>query len=251
MIFGPWKKSELYFNAGTGYHSNRQRQSRDDHAGIPGSTGESVDPVTPLARAKGAEVGFRTVAIPRVQTTLTLWRLDLASELIFAGDAGSTEASRPSEQCGSSGRTTCGCHPFSQWTRTWHGPTLSSPTAIQVGSCIPGAVQVVSSLGLSADTARRALGSVRLRYFGPRPLIEDNSIRSKATKSLVNGQVGYHLTPRWHLVVDVFNLFNAPASDIDYFYTSRLPGEIVAGVDDIHSHPTLPRTVRLVLRVQF
>ena len=68
---------------------------------------------------------------------------------------------------------------------------------------------------------------------------------------LVNGQIGYHLTPRVHVVMDVFNVLNSRASDIDYFYASRLPGEPLGGVDDIHAHPTLPRTARLVLRIQF
>jgi len=44
---------------------------------------------------------------------------------------------------------------------------------------------------------------------------------------------------------------NANASDIDYLYTSRLPGEPLTGVEDIHSHPTLPRTARLNLIVGF
>jgi hypothetical protein len=34
-------------------------------------------------------------------------------------------------------------------------------------------------------------------------------------------------------------------SDIDYFYTSRLPGEPAGGVDDIHTHPAEPREFRL------
>ena len=53
------------------------------------------------------------------------------------------------------------------------------------------------------------------------------------------------------LALDVFNLFDAEDSDIDYFYTSRLPGEPADGVDDIHFHPTLPRTARLNLIVGF
>jgi hypothetical protein len=43
----------------------------------------------------------------------------------------------------------------------------------------------------------------------------------------------------------VFNLFDAKESDSDYYYTSRLPGEPPNGVNDIHLHPTLPRTARL------
>jgi hypothetical protein len=75
-------------------------------------------------------------------------------------------------------------------------------------------------------------------------------VRSKST-SLVNAQVGYRLTEKVHLVLDVFNLFNTKASDIDYFYTSRLLGEPDEGIDDIHTHPTLPRSVRAVVRVRF
>ena len=32
------------------------------------------------------------------------------------------------------------------------------------------------------------------------------------------------------MVVDVFNLFNAKDSDIDYYYASRLPGEPAGGI---------------------
>jgi hypothetical protein len=52
-------------------------------------------------------------------------------------------------------------------------------------------------------------------------------------------------------VLDIFNLFDADDSDIDYFYESRLPGEPPGGVTDIHLHPTLPRTARVGLRVAF
>jgi hypothetical protein len=106
------------------------------------------------------------------------------------------------------------------------------------GPFIPGAAQVIASAGLTAETKRRAFGSIRLRYFGPRPLVEDDGVRSRST-SVINGQLGYHLSPELHVVVDVFNLLNTKASDIDYFYTSRLPGEPAGGIDDVHTHPTL------------
>jgi hypothetical protein len=247
VVLGPWTNTEFYVNTGTGYHSNDARGvtiTRDP------STGELAEPVTPLVRAKGAEVGFRTVAIPRVQTTVALWRLDLASELLFAGDAGTTEASRPSERYGlewtnyvrlSSVLTTDADLAWSRARFTSDDPA---------GNLIPGSARVVASLGLAADTMRSPFGSVRLRYIGPRPLIEDNSVRSAST-SLINAQVGYHLSSQIHVVLDAFNLLNAADSDIDYFYASRLPGEPLEGVNDIHTHPTLPRSIRVVLRLQF
>lgn len=108
----------------------------------------------------------------------------------------------------------------------------------------------VVSAGATIDTLHNAFGSVRWRYFGPRALLEDDSVRSKAT-SLVNLTAGYTLTGSVRVALDVFNLFDAKHSDIDYFYTSRLRGEPADGVDDIHTHPALPRSVRVSLRFGF
>ena len=55
----------------------------------------------------------------------------------------------------------------------------------------------------------------------------------------------YKLSKNVKLIVDVFNLFDAKDSDIDYYDTSRLPDEPPGGINDIHFHPTLPRTARI------
>ena len=47
------------------------------------------------------------------------------------------------------------------------------------------------------------------------------------------------------------NLFDAKVADIDYFYASRLPGEPEEGFEDIHTHPALPRSVRIGLEISF
>jgi hypothetical protein len=51
--------------------------------------------------------------------------------------------------------------------------------------------------------------------------------------------------------LDVLNLFNSKDHDIDYFYVSRLPGEPIDGVADVHFHPVEPRTLRATLQVKF
>lgn len=93
-------------------------------------------------------------------------------------------------------------------------------------------------------------GQLQLRHFGPRPLIEDDSVRSNAT-TLVCLRLGYRINRGVKLAVGVFNLFDKRASDIDHFYASRLPGEPAQGVDDIHSHPVEPRRARLTLTADF
>lgn len=69
--------------------------------------------------------------------------------------------------------------------------------------------------------------------------------------TIVDGQVGYGFTPRLRLRLDVFNIFNAQTNDISYFYASRLPGEPASGVDDLHFHPSEPRSFRLTLSYRF
>ena len=98
-----------------------------------------------------------------------------------------------------------------------------------------------------------------MRYFGPRPLIEDGSANSRSTL-LWNMRAGYRVDRRTKLNFDVLNLFNRQASDIDYFYCSRLRSDPVGavcrdstlgGVDDIHFHPVEPRSLRMTLVANF
>jgi hypothetical protein len=246
-VFGPWHLTEFYVNGGYGYHSNDARGATISQDPL---TGDDAFRVTPLVRAKGAEVGFRTIRVPRTQITASLWRLDLASELVFVGDAGTTEAGRPSHRHGLELTSYSRITPWlvADADIAWSHARFTDDDP--AGALIPGALQRVISAGLSVESQQRWSGSVRLRHFGPRPLIEDGSVQSRST-SLVNGQVSYALSSRLRAVVDIFNVFNASVSDIDYYYVSRLPGEPPDGVADIHSHPALPRAVRAGMRVTF
>ena len=94
---GPWAGTEFYVNAGIGFHSN---DARGATISVDPATGEPAERVTPLAAPAAPEVGVRTVKVPGLQTTVTVWTLGLDSELLFVGDAGATEASRPSRRYG-------------------------------------------------------------------------------------------------------------------------------------------------------
>jgi outer membrane receptor protein involved in Fe transport len=247
VVIGPFNGTELYVNAGMGFHSN---DARGATISVDPVTGQPAARVTPLVRARGAEIGVRTVAAPRAQLTLTLWTLGLDSELLFVGDAGTTEASRPSRRYGI--EATSYYRPLS-WL-TLDGDLAISRSrftdADPTGDRIPGSVETVVSAGAAIDGWKGMFGSARLRYFGPRPLVENDSVRSKAT-SLMNVQAGYRFSNGVRLLLDVFNVFDSKASDVDYFYTSRLRGEPVDGIDDIHLHPTLPRSARVSLQFGF
>ena len=247
LVFGPWSKTEFYVNAGSGFHSN---DARGTTIRFDPKTGDAVDRVTPLVRSKGSELGLRGNWLPGLQTSLSIYHLDLGSELLFVGDAGTTEASRPSRRVGFE---LANYYKLSNWL------TVDADLAFArarfrgydpAGNRIPGAVEGVASLALALDNLGPWFGAAQLRYFGPRPLIEDNSVRSNST-TVVNARVGYRLTPKSRIELEGFNLANRKASAIDYYYASRLPGESAGGVASIHFHPVESRSFRLSYVMNF
>lgn len=247
LIFGPWQRTEFFLNAGQGFHSNDARGTVQQ---LSPKTLTAVDPVTPLVRTRGEEIGVRSEWLPGLQSSLALWQLRSASELVFVGDAGETEATRPSKRYGVEWNNHYIINP--QWLfdadLAWSHARYRDDAP--EGNYIPGAIETVVSMGLSMVRLGPWSGQFQLRYFGPRPLIEDNSVRSSST-TLAYLRVGYALSKTTQLSLDIFNLFDRQASDIDYYYASRLQGEAADGVEDIHSHPVEPRSIRLSLVHRF
>ena len=251
LILGPWNKTEVFANYGYGFHSN---DARGVNARLAPDGVTPVPAAPALVRTKGAELGLRTEVLPGLQSSLAVWHLKLDSEIVFVGDAGDTEASGASKRHGIE----------------WNNHYIAAPGLLfdadiavsrarftedqggapNVGRRIPGSVDTVVSLGATLTERGPWFGQFQLRYFGPRPLIEDNSQRSKAT-TLAFLRLGYKIASDLKLALDVFNLFDRKASDIDYYYASRLPGEPPEGVNDVHFHPVEPRSVRLTLTASF
>jgi outer membrane receptor protein involved in Fe transport len=119
------------------------------------------------------------------------------------------------------------------------------------GNFIPGSVETVIASGATFhDLYGGFFGGPRLRYFGPRSLTEDNSVRSDST-IMVSAMLGYEFNKNWKVQAELFNLLDRKDSAIDYYYTSRLPGEDAAGIDDIHFHPVEPVNFRMSLTATF
>ena len=247
LIFGPWVKTEFYVNGGGGFHSN---DARGTTITVDPKSGSAVDKVTPLVRSRGFELGVRSVWLPGLQTSLSLYRLDFDSELVFVGDAGTTEAGRPSRR---TGFELANYYKLSDWLTVDADIAFARARFRNVdpaGQRVSGAVEGVASIAVAVDSLGSWFGAVQFRYFGPRPLTEDNSVRSASTATL-NGRIGYKLGSRTRIELEAFNLTNRKASAIDYFYTSRLSGEPAAGIDDVHFHPVESRSVRMSLTYSF
>jgi outer membrane receptor protein involved in Fe transport len=257
LVLGPFRNNEIFLNAGYGFHSNDVRgvtisvnPPNTPDAGLP------ADKVPFLVRSKGAEVGWRARPIAGLETSVALFVLDYASELLFVGDAGTTEASRPSRRTGVEWITTYKPAPWLGFELDVAATHARFTDIDPAGNRVPGAPNVVTSFGVTVGEELGWFGAVKMRYFGPRPLIEDNSARSSST-TLVNARLGYRFDNGIRVQLDAFNLFNARADQITYFYESRfyesrLPqlGETV-GVADQHFHPVEPLSLRLTIAGRF
>ncbi|MEH2586360.1 outer membrane receptor protein involved in Fe transport [Bradyrhizobium sp. AZCC 1721] len=248
IVLGPWHKTEFYGNAGYGLHSNDIRGTT--------ITVDPIDKVTPqdrvplLVRSKGAEIGVRTKAVEGLTSSLAVFVLDFDSELLFVGDAGTTEASRPSRRVGVEWTNQYQVLP---WMRLDFDVAYTRARFTDfdaAGNFIPGAPAWVASGGVTFGGEAGWFGALRGRYFGPRPLIEDDSVRSQSSL-IFNARAGYKFDNGLRLQLDVLNLFNAKTNQIEYYYLSRLPGEPMGGVADRHVHPAEPLAVRLTLAGRF
>lgn len=247
LVFGPWRDTEFYLSYGQGFHSN---DARGTTVTVDPTTGSPISPVTPLVKARGEEFGVRSSILPRWQTTMAFWRLDLDSELTFGGDDGTTSPNRPTRRQGV------------EWSNEIHATdrlTFNADLAYSTarftvhdpaGDAVPQSIQGAAILGLSWRVNDALQLSFLDRWFGPRILSEDARVKSQAS-NLVQTQVRWRATRNLTVTFDVFNLFNTRASDIDYFYASRLPGEPSGGVDDVHLHPVAPREWRLGMKWSF
>jgi hypothetical protein len=246
LVLGPWRRTEVFINAGQGFHSN---DARGVTARVEPRSGAPVDAVPGLVKARGLELGLRSEIVPGLQTSLALWRLAFDSELVYVGDAGATEANRPSRRHGVEWNNRFVPRPWLlvdadlAWT---HARFADDDPA---GRHIPNAVDRTASVGLTVRELGPWSASLQWRYLGSAPLIEDGSVRSRPSLT-TNLRVSRSLGRHAELTLDVFNLADRRVNDIEYFYESRLPGEPGA-VADRHLHPAEPRTLRVALRLGF
>jgi len=216
VVFGPFNQTEFYLNGGMGFHSN---DARGVNTRIDPSTGAAVPGADPLVRTYGAEIGVRTTLIPGLHSSVSLWWLKLDSELIFVGDAGTTDIGRPSERYGVE---------FANYYSPVKGLTFDTDFTLSharftnsdpAGDYIPGAIETTFAAGVTYEHPSGWFSGLRLRYIGPRPLVEDDSIQSSSSW-LLNVQIGYKVDERWTVTADFFNILDQDENDIEY-YTDR------------------------------
>jgi hypothetical protein len=240
LIVTPADGMELYVGGGLGFHSN---DARGTTIRVDPVSGEAAERVDPLVRSHAAELGVRSSRGEWLRTTASLWTLDLDSELLFVGDAGTTEPQGRSRRVGVT---------MANYFRPTSALTLDSDVSFTrarftdaglAGDRIPGALERVVTAGATWEPRRGLHAVARIRHFGASALTEDNSVRGTPT-TLLNLSVGASVRGT-RLTASLLNAGNARTSDVQYYYTSRVAGESGSGVSDVHFHPVEPRMLRL------
>ena len=260
LIFGPWARTEFYVQGGFGFHSNDGRGATQTvepiSAAYPYHTNSARIPA--LIQTGGAEIGVRTLVVPKLQSTLSLWYLHSDSELEQDGDTGGTVASTsPSNRYG--------VESANYYTLTKHlafdldaADSIARFTSVDAADAAPGspggnhvpeAVGVVISSGITLHDWHGFSSSLRLRYFGPRDLTSDGIYRSSET-ILLNAEAGYQINKMWRISVEVLNLLDRRDHDIDYAYESRVTPTAQATFQDVF-HPVEPIQFRVALTARF
>jgi hypothetical protein len=262
------RHQEAYANFGDSFHSNDGRGTTQT---VDPQTRTTVDPTgapvqnyAPLVRAWGEEVGYR-YAVPQYTATLSFWKLNIASELVFDGDHGVTTPSGPTVRTGI--ELTNFWHPFPAWTVSADVATstarfLTNPDGL--GTFVPESLNVVSTAAISTD--RPGYGaSVDFRYFGPRVLDQAGDAVSSPS-SLVDLQLIGKLHRGVKVKLDLFNVLNSVSDDVEYYYQSWLKSDAAnpanaalnpaypnpcqtngagCGINDYHLHPSDSRQLRV------
>lgn len=257
MTVGPFNllgATEFYANWGNGFHSNDVRGAT---ARSNPQDGSSAMPVPLLVKARGSEIGMRAAPLRGWNTSLSLWQMDLASELVFIGDEGITEPKGASQRHGI------------EWSNyitptdgliidadiAWSKARFKTANTTNSGRHVPNAIPLTASLGLTADQGGRFFGGLRLRYIGAYALEETAQHKSTAFW-MTNLKTGYRYDHKLQFTLDVLNLFGKKANDIEYWGGSCTRSETAngscgSGIDGRLVHPIEPRTLRLGMRLSF
>ncbi len=232
----------LYANWGEGFHSNDARGVTNPVAPAPG-----------LVEGNFEEVGLRFERGGLILTGVYWWS-EIDSELIYVGDSGAVEPSDPGERHGYELTAFWRATDWLAIDGVWTGTTSHFAGLPEGQNFVPGALENSGEIGAIAAFPEWN-ASARLRYLGPHPLVEDNSVRGEPT-TLVNARLAWtpqtiDLLQGFEFHVELLNALDSDADDIDYYYETRLPGEPAGGVLGTNSRIVEPRQLRVGVTKRF
>jgi outer membrane receptor protein involved in Fe transport len=240
-ILTPLTDWDVYLNFGRGFHSN-------DARGATRRLDPSNPTVTLLTKGTGYELGTRVRLWNQLDVAAALFRLDLDSETIWSGDAGTTEAVGPTRRTGVELEAR-----FRLWEWLFlDGDATFTRAVFRENAGNGNAVALAPTRTLAAGVSVRHplgfFGAIRMRSIGSRPANDGADRIAKPLDAegwtLFDAMAGYRYK-NLELAADVRNLFNTKWREVQFANTSRLKSEVDAGSpaqQDLHFTPGWPFT---------
>ena len=252
-------KLDVFLNFGVGFHSNDARGlvRRGDARG------------TPMSPAYGYEVGVRGKPTRKLDLAAAGFLIALDSEVVWVGDAGTTEESGATRRYGVEAEARAAILPWLfadlDFTATHAAFTGNAGNA----SSVALAPRLTISGGVSAQHRSGVAGRIGAVHIGDRPATEDAFLTAEGFTRL-DASLSYRRS-RWQLGVTAENLTNTKWREAQFATVSRLPSETsdascpagtrgasrgdddgsFAGCEDVNFTPGAPINIQLALTAYF
>lgn len=220
IVLGPFKSSdpesstEVYFNVGSGYHSNDARVVVENPHGVT------------LPQAITYEVGARTHAWDRLDVGLDFFVIDIESELTFNGDDGGVSPSGRTRREGV--ELELRCRLIDDWLWAEEDFTYCEGHFTKSNAPIPMAPRLFERTGIMLKTPVGFQAYVNANFLGKRPL-DDAGLVDAPSQLTVDVTLKWIPTfDWWKDHVEVFcrieNLFNVKWREAQFYDHFQLPG---------------------------
>jgi hypothetical protein len=234
---------EVFLNFGIGFHSNDARTLVDDPR--------------ILARATGAEIGWRTRFFERLEVAIDGFWLGLEDELVFVGDEGTTESAGRTNRLGVEFVARAD---VTDWLYLRGDVAYTSARFTSSGDPVPQAPRFVAkgAIGVREGGFAAELG---VRNLGERYASEAFNDPKLSAYTVLDLGMRYRYG-RFEVGLALENITDAEWRSSEFFYESCAPGEVGrvaacpvagggSGIGDFHFTPGNGRNVRGWVSVTF
>lgn len=228
LIYNATSNMQLYFSAGSGFHSNDARVAVTNPGNI-------------LPRALSSDVGTNLKIRKKIFVNAAIWAMQLESEYVWVGDEGLFE---PSGKTTRIGLDFSARYQILPWLYADADLNLAKPKYVdepEGQNYVPLAPPITSIAGINVRTKNGLTASLRYRYLGRRPAVEDNSVVAE-DYFIMDAVAGYKYK-NYQIGFTIENLLNTYWKETQFATESRLKGES-APVNEIHYTPGTPFNLR-------
>ncbi|MCD8417864.1 TonB-dependent receptor [Tenacibaculum finnmarkense genomovar finnmarkense] len=230
LFYDATKNLQLYAKASSGFHSNYANAAVKNKE------------INPLPKAVGYDIGTEFKIGKNFVGNIATFYLQSDAEFVFVSDGFEFENKGRSKRIGS--EASFRYQPLSYfWLDTdlnySFGTLLDAP---KEENKIPSAPRFTSTGGATFRLKNGINTSLRYRFLGERPLIEDESVI--ADSYFIADFVINYTKPKYQIGLSVENIFNTAWREAVFYDSSQLQGELQP-VDDIHFTPGTPFLAKL------